>query len=126
LPKKHLALPQSRGGRLLESLPFAAASKRHRVFLFASMVEFRASSNGRPNLCCRVVPSGVAGLLLGALAAAPGCVKILRILFFSPVHCAFAAPVPFVASAVAFVRHVAVVTLLANSPAVDQIQKEME
>jgi hypothetical protein len=126
LPKRHLALAQCRVGRLLGSLPFAAASKRRRFFLFASMVAFRASSNGGPNLSCRVVLSGVVGLLLGALAAAPGCVKILRILFFAPVACAFKSQVPFVASVVAFVRHVASVTLLANSPAVYQIQKEME
>ena len=35
-------------------------------------------SERRPNLCRRVVPAGVAVLLLGALAAAPGSVAMLR------------------------------------------------
>jgi len=72
LSKKHLALAQSRVGCLLEDLPFAAASKRHRVFLFASRVVFRASSNGRPNLCCRVVLSGVAGRVSGLMSSRAG------------------------------------------------------
>lgn len=53
------------------------------VFSFASRVAFWASSEARPNFYHRVVLSGVAGLLVGALAAAPGCIKMLCILFSS-------------------------------------------
>jgi hypothetical protein len=70
--KKHLAFAQNRVGRLLESSPFAAAYKRLRVFLFASRVAFRASSNPRPNLCFRVVQSGVAGRVSGLMSSRAG------------------------------------------------------
>ncbi len=52
-----------------------------RTFLLAFRVAFPASSGGRPNLSRRVLPSSVVVLPLGALAAAPGCVQMLRIFF---------------------------------------------
>lgn len=55
----------------------------HTASRFAFRVAFLASAEGRPNLSRGVVLLGVAGLLLGTLAAVPGCVKILRILFSS-------------------------------------------
>jgi hypothetical protein len=50
-------------------------------FLIASRVVFLASSEGRLNLSRGGAFWGVVVLLLGTLAAVPGCVKILRILF---------------------------------------------
>jgi hypothetical protein len=50
-----------------------------RTFLLAFRVAFLASSGGRPNLSRCVLRSGVVVLPLGALAAAPGCVQMLRI-----------------------------------------------
>ncbi len=58
-------------------------------FPFASRVAFLASSEGRLNLSRSGVLSGVVVLLLGTLAAVPGCVKILRILFALGVVAAF-------------------------------------
>jgi hypothetical protein len=39
------------------------------------------SSGAYSNLCCRVLRVVVAGLFLGALAAAPGCMKMERIFY---------------------------------------------
>jgi hypothetical protein len=58
-----------------------------RTFLLAFKVAFLASSGGCPNLSCRVLPSSVVVLPLGAPAAAPGCVQMLRI--FCPVPATF-------------------------------------
>jgi hypothetical protein len=44
-------------------------------------VAFLASAEGRLNLSRGEMLSGVAVLHLGTLAAVPGCIKILRILF---------------------------------------------
>lgn len=55
-------------------------------FLFAFKVWFLTLSNGCPNLCCRVVLSGVVVLPLCTLAAVQGCIKILRILFLARVR----------------------------------------
>ncbi len=48
-------------------------------FPLAFRVALLASSDARPNLSGRVLLSVVLGLPLGALAAAPGCMKMLRI-----------------------------------------------
>jgi hypothetical protein len=50
-----------------------------RAFLLAFRVAFLASSRVRPNLSGCVSRSGVVVLPLGALAAAPGCIQMLRI-----------------------------------------------
>jgi hypothetical protein len=55
-------------------------------FLFAFSVALLASPGERPNISRRVLLSGVAGLILGALAAASGCVQVLRIFFLLPVR----------------------------------------
>jgi hypothetical protein len=62
-------------------LPCSMATDHSCPFLFASRVVFLASSEGRLNLSRGGAFSGVVVLLLGTLAAVPGCVKILRILF---------------------------------------------
>jgi hypothetical protein len=48
-------------------------------FPLAFRVALLASAEARPNLSSRVLHSVVLGLPLGALAAAPGCMKMLRI-----------------------------------------------
>jgi hypothetical protein len=57
--------------------------RRHGLVAACKNFTFRsglpASSEGRSNLCDRGLLLNVAGLLLGALAAAPGCMKMLRI-----------------------------------------------
>jgi hypothetical protein len=50
-----------------------------RTFLLAFRVAFLASSGGRPNLSCRVLQPDAVVSPVGALAAAPGCVQMLRI-----------------------------------------------
>jgi hypothetical protein len=55
-------------------------------FPLAFRVALLASSDARPNLSGRVLLSVVLGLPLGALAAAPGCMKMLRI-FSSRLSC---------------------------------------
>lgn len=62
-------------------LPCSIATDHPCPFPFASSVAFLASSEGRLNLSRGGVLSGVAVLHLGTLAAVPGCIKILRILF---------------------------------------------
>src|SRR5207244_2632007 len=62
-------------------LPCSVATDHPCPFPFASRMAFLASSEGRLNLSRSGVLSGVVVLLLGTLAAVPGCVKILRILF---------------------------------------------
>jgi hypothetical protein len=52
-------------------------------FLLAFRGGFLASSEARRSLSFLLLLLVVAGLLLGALAAAPGCMKILRIFFSS-------------------------------------------
>jgi hypothetical protein len=49
------------------------------LFPLAFRVALLASAEARPNLSSRVLHSVVLGLPLGALAAAPGCMKMLRI-----------------------------------------------
>jgi hypothetical protein len=61
-----------------------------RMFLLAFRVVFLASSGGRPNLSRCVLRSGVVVLPLGALAAAPGCVQMLRIFCLPRVRLALA------------------------------------
>jgi len=90
-PRHDLAFARNRAGCLLEVFSFVAASQLlpvRRTFLLAFRVAFLALSGGRPNLSHRVLLSGVAVLPLGALAAAPGCVQMLRI--FCPVPATFA------------------------------------
>jgi hypothetical protein len=81
--QKHVSSAiQDRAGRPLDSWSPAAAFPSlpvRRTFLLAFRVVFLASSGGRPNLFGSVLRSGVAVLPLGALAAAPGCVQMLRI-----------------------------------------------
>src|ERR1700722_20283544 len=70
-------------------LPCSIATDHPCPFPFASRVAFLASSEGRLNLSRSGVLSGVVVLLLGTLAAVPGCVKILHILFAVGVVSAF-------------------------------------
>jgi hypothetical protein len=81
-PRRDSAFARNRAGCLLEVVSFLAASQLfsvRRTFLLAFRVAFLALSGGRPNLSRRVLLSGVVVLPLGALAAAPGCVQMLRI-----------------------------------------------
>ena len=90
-PKHVSSAIQDRAGRPLDFWSSAAAFPSlpvRRTFLLAFRVVFLASSGGRPNLSGCVLRSGVAVLPLGALAAAPGCVQMLRI--FCPVPATFA------------------------------------
>jgi len=90
-PKHVSSAIQDRAGRPLDFWSPAAAFPSlpvRRTFLLAFRVVFLASSGGRPNLSGCVLRSGVAVLPLGALAAAPGCVQMLRI--FCPVPATFA------------------------------------
>jgi hypothetical protein len=90
-PKHVSSAIQDRAGRPLGFWSPAAAFPSlpvRRTFLLAFRVVFLASSGGRPNFSGCVLRSGVAVLPLGALAAAPGCVQMLRI--FCPVPATFA------------------------------------
>ncbi len=90
-PKHVSSVIRCHAGRPLDFWSPAAAFPSlpvRRTFLLAFRVVFLASSGGRPNLSSCVLRSGVAVLPLGALAAAPGCVQMLRI--FCPVPATFA------------------------------------
>jgi hypothetical protein len=82
LPNGDSSITANRVGYALDSFSFPVAFQSlriHRTFLLAFSVAFLALSRRRPNLSRRVLPSGVVVLPLGALAAAPGCVQMLRI-----------------------------------------------
>jgi len=86
-PKRVSSAIQDRAGRPLDFWSPAAAFPSlpvRRTFLLALRVVFLASSGGHPNLSGCVLRSGVAVLPLGALAAAPGCVQMLRIFCPAP------------------------------------------
>jgi hypothetical protein len=90
-PKHVSSAIQDRAGRPLDFWSPAAAFPSlpvRRTFPLAFRVVFLAPSGGRPNLSGCVLRSGVAVLPLGALAAAPGCVQMLRI--FCPAPATFA------------------------------------
>jgi hypothetical protein len=90
-PKHVSSAIQDRAGRPLGFWSPAAAFPSlpvRRTFLLAFRVVFLASSGARPNLSGCVSRSGVAVLPVGALAAAPGCVQMLRI--FCPFPATFA------------------------------------
>lgn len=70
-------------------VPSSVATVHPSPFLFAFSAAFLASSEGCPNLSHAAVLSGVVVPLLGTLAAVPGCVKILGILFSASVAPAF-------------------------------------
>jgi hypothetical protein len=70
-------------------MPCSIATDHPCPFPFASRVAFLASAEGRLNLSRGGAFSGVAVLLLGTLAAVPGCIKILHILFALCVVSAF-------------------------------------
>jgi hypothetical protein len=70
-------------------LPRPIATDHRSPFPFAIRVVFLASSEARLNFSRGGAFSGVVVLLLGTLAAVPGCVKILRILFSPSVVPAF-------------------------------------
>ena len=80
---KHVSsIIRGRAGCPLEDCSLLAACQSlpvRRTFLLAFRVALLASSGGRPNLSCRVLLPGLVVLPLGALAAAPGCVQMLRI-----------------------------------------------
>jgi len=81
-PKHISSVIRGRAGCPLDFYsPLAAfpLSPVRRTFPLAFRVVFLASSGGHPNLSGSVLRSGVAVLPLGALAAAPGCVQMLRI-----------------------------------------------
>ena len=91
---KHVSsIVRGRAGCPLKDCSLLAAFQSlpvRRAFLLAFRVTFLASSGGRPNLSRCVSRSGVAVLPLGALAAAPGCVQMLRIFCLPHVRLALA------------------------------------
>ena len=92
-PKHFLSVVRGRASCPLDFCPSDAALPSlpiRRTFLLAFRVVFLASSGGRPNLSGCVLLPGVAVLPVGALAAAPGCVQMLRIFCLPRVRLALA------------------------------------